>query len=249
MRHRTAIILLVLIPRLLSFAGPVEKFEEGVRFFRKDNVDSAISSWQNALMLGGANGETFYNLGNAYYRQNKISAAILNYERAKKFLPRDHDVANNLEIARLAIVDKFETPLHLVVWDWIDQIRDFFNLSELAILFQITGGLALIAFTLWRFVPIRFQTLFQTACISFFVCYLVLGSWYLWRTVLDSRVFGIITVAKTDVHSAPDANSKQIFSLHEGTKVRLGENLSGWIRIQLADRRQGWLVYQDLEKI
>ena len=54
----------------------------------------------------------------------------------------------------------------------------------------------------------------------------------------------------TTVQSSPGRDSaKDLFVLHEGTKVKLLDSVGSWRNIELADGRQGWLPEADLEVI
>jgi hypothetical protein len=51
------------------------------------------------------------------------------------------------------------------------------------------------------------------------------------------------------VKSSPDEKSTDLFVLHEGTKVRLLDQISGWYEIRIANGSVGWLPKTSLEKI
>ena len=52
------------------------------------------------------------------------------------------------------------------------------------------------------------------------------------------------------VKSSPSAESStDLFVLHEGTKVRVIDEVGRWSNIELADGRQGWLPSGDMEVI
>ena len=54
----------------------------------------------------------------------------------------------------------------------------------------------------------------------------------------------------TSVKSSPSGEaSTDLFVLHEGTKVRLIDQVGSWSNIELADGRQGWMRTGDLETI
>ena len=60
----------------------------------------------------------------------------------------------------------------------------------------------------------------------------------------------IVVRAVANVKSSPSAESaKDLFVLHEGTKVRILDQVGDWNNIELADGRQGWLRRTDLEQI
>ena len=245
-------LLGLLLPLFLMapvHADPRSSFEEGLRLYRANDMAGAISHWERVLRQGAVSGPLLYNLGNAYYRSGQIGKSILSYERARKLMPRDRDVYTNLDLARLAVVDKIEKPVRLVIWDWVDSVRDSLSLHELAVLFQVIGFLALGSFLGWRYTPLSWRQPLRTVLVIWLVAYALSGAWYGWRAALDTQKRAIVTAVKTDVCSAPDASSTQLFSLHEGTKVRYGESLTGWVSIQLADGRKGWVPISNVEKI
>lgn len=231
------------------FADPVSKFDHGLSLFKEGKNSEAISAWESMRSEGVFSGATYYNLGNAYYREGQFGRAILNYERAKKLLPRDPDITNNLDLVRLATVDKFDAQIRLAVWQWVDKIRDSVTLYELALLFEIFGLCTVLALAGWRFCPPTIRMYFKPVFIVLFCTFIVSGSWYAWRSKLDSRPFGVVLVVKTDVFSAPDEKSTQLFTLHEGAKVRMNDKLSGWVNIRLIDGRQGWIPQEDIDEI
>jgi SH3-like domain-containing protein len=54
----------------------------------------------------------------------------------------------------------------------------------------------------------------------------------------------------TSVKSSPSGEAAtDRFVLHEGTKVRLIDQVGSWSNIELADGRQGWMRTGDLETI
>lgn len=224
-------------------------FEDGLAAYRSGEWDKAAAAWENAIRSGNAGGALLYNLGNAYYRMQQTGRSILWYERAHRLLPRDPDVKGNLELARLAVIDRIEPPVRLIIWDWIDAVRDYLSLRELALLFHLTGALALVLLLLWRFGPGVAARSMRSALIGALLLVAVAGSWYAWRAVLDGQACGILMDEQANVFSAPDAVSTQVFTLHEGTKVRMGERLAGWVNIRLADGRQGWVLSHSVERI
>lgn len=86
----------------------------GVRAVTKENADAeytkgdyqqAVKDYEEVLR-SGANADIYYNLGNAYFRLDNITKAILNYERAMLMQPGNADIRFNLEFARSKTIDK-----------------------------------------------------------------------------------------------------------------------------------------------
>ena len=60
----------------------------------------------------------------------------------------------------------------------------------------------------------------------------------------------IVMIPVTSVKSSPSEEvSKDLFILHEGTKVTILDAVGDWRNIELADGRQGWIHYKDIEVI
>jgi SH3-like domain-containing protein len=56
-------------------------------------------------------------------------------------------------------------------------------------------------------------------------------------------------VPVSNVKSAPNSTGNNLFILHMGTKIQILEEVQNWIRIELADGRQGWMQSPDVEII
>jgi tetratricopeptide (TPR) repeat protein len=230
----------------ISAAAPVSLFEKGVDAYRRGDTLQALQAWESALEQGYESGALYYDLGNVHYRLRNTAEAILFFERAKRLLPRDRDVAANLSFARLAVVDRVEGPPRLIIWKWVDGVRDYFSLRELRLLFIWLGVISAAAVIALFLFSGRLAPAIPTAII---VVWLLSGALFAWRAVLDSKPYAIITVAKVDVKSAPDEASKDVFALHEGFKVRVKANLADWLNIELVDGRQGWIPVTEAEQI
>ena len=53
----------------------------------------------------------------------------------------------------------------------------------------------------------------------------------------------------TNLKSAPDPESTELFILHEGTKAKILESVNGWSEIQLEDGKTGWLQNSSFNRI
>ena len=124
--------------------------------------------------------------------------------------------------------------------------------DALAVLFLVflalTLGLALL-FVLSPSVAGR-RTGFFTGIVTLIIAAACL-SFSLWQkkeymTADDAIVMRPVTSVK----SSPSSEvSKDLFILHEGTKVKIIDEVGRWKNIELADGRQGWLPAEDIEVI
>ena len=55
------------------------------------------------------------------------------------------------------------------------------------------------------------------------------------------QVEAIIIAEQTRAHSGPDADQTEVFTVHEGTKVRVVRQEGRWFLVRLANGIGGWL--------
>ncbi|MDE6011898.1 MAG: BatD family protein, partial [Prevotella sp.] len=114
-KKNTVMVLLLLLLLPVS-AGAVTKADADSAYVNED-YRKAIEIYE-ALLQDGVSPELYYNLGNAYYRVDDNTHAILNYERALLLAPGDADIKFNLQMAQSRTVDKIvpESEMFFVTW-------------------------------------------------------------------------------------------------------------------------------------
>ena len=55
--------------------------------------------------------------------------------------------------------------------------------------------------------------------------------------------------ASSQVRNEPLDRSEVSFKLHSGTKVKITDTDADWVRIVIADGKEGWMPKQDLKEI
>ena len=115
--------LLVQFVTLGAFAQEATIKEAEVAYTKED-YGKAIELYEGLLKTHGESAEIYYNLGNAYYKENKIAPAILNYERALLLDPGDGDIRFNLQLARQKSVDKIEPVGDFFLHRWFDKVQN-----------------------------------------------------------------------------------------------------------------------------
>ena len=117
---------------LMSTAGPVwaqspeQSFDQANLLYQQNKFGEARDAYEAIVHEGFVSGELYYNLGNAYYKTGDLGKAILNFERALRFMPNDDDLKHNLQLANLMIVDRIEPTPRLFLWDDWDGVKSAF---------------------------------------------------------------------------------------------------------------------------
>lgn len=211
----------------------------------------AADLYQKVVDAGYASPELFYNMGNAYFKMNDYASAILWYERAKRLDPGSEDINFNLNVANTKISDKIEPLPELFYKRWYNSLVQVFSTDAWASMFVcmfIAGLLCLILYLASRVLILR-KIGFWTALVLFFLSFITLVFAWSGYSFTKSTSEGIVFAPTITVKSSPDDKSTDLFVLHEGTKVRLLDNISGWYEIRIANGSVGWLPNNSLEKI
>lgn len=241
------VLLLLLFVSINYFANnPLQLKAE--KAYQEKNYKEAITSYEAILKEGLVSYKLYYNLGNAYYKNNQIGKAIYNYELANKLQPNNGDIKTNLKIANEKTIDKIESRENFFIgaiksglvnilsttgWAWFS-IATLIITLLLAFLFLITKHLALKRIG------------FFFGIISFI---LFISSMFVGFTALEDKKitsFAIITTRESKIYEEPSTTSNSKFNLHDGTKVSVLETNNDWTNIKLENGNEGWIKTKDV---
>lgn len=243
-------ILLLLTPDA-DVGQALSEFRLGNDSYQNSDYSGAVAHYELALKTGCDSKELYYNLGNAYFKMNQIGRAVLNYERALKIAPNDPDVQFNLQIAGLYVVDKISTPPQFFlerIWSSITlllNVNQWGVLSLVLYIFSVTLIIFLIFID-----SFRARRIVTAVLIPFLVLFVLSMGLFLLRWRGESRnQQAIILAHKVSVLSSPSEDATEVFALHEGSKVNIGEKSGPYLKISLPDGNVGWLNAEYLEVI
>ena len=66
---------------------------------------------------------------------------------------------------------------------------------------------------------------------------------------INERTFAIVVYPTITVKGSPADSGTQLFTVHEGLKVKVLSTLSGWSEVELSDGNVGWVPSVTIEKI
>ena len=231
-----------------SFA--VTKVEADSAYARGE-FQQAIKDYE-ALLKQGASADLYYNLGNAYYRTENITRAVLNYERALLLSPGDRDIRFNLQIAQSKTIDKIVPESEMFFFTWYKTLVNLMSVDGWARTSLVSLALVIILLLVYLFsdrIWLRKIGFFGGVVLLLLFVMSNVFAWQQKQNLLFRKGAIVITPSVT-VKSTPANNGTDLFVLHEGTKVMITDSsMKGWKEIRIADGKEGWIESSQLEEI
>ncbi len=244
------------IYQLLVFLLPLfifgqTSFDKANQLYTQENYEEAAKAYEEILNTEQHSVELYFNLGNAYYKLNKIAPAIYNYEKALLLEPNNKDVKTNLKFAQNMTIDEIvETP-KVGLSEWLQDFTSVYHYNVWAKIAIGFSFMVLLAFVGYYFMArIILKRLFFGMMILF-----ILGSAIsIMIAVFEKKQNenynpAIVFSESVSLTGEPKSNSKSIMLIHEGTKVLLLETLDDYYKVELLNGTEGWLHKNSVKKL
>jgi tetratricopeptide (TPR) repeat protein len=243
----TVLLLLLFLP----LSGHAVTKAEADSAYIRGQYQQAIKDYE-MLLKQGASADLYYNLGNAYYRSENITRAVLNYERALLLSPGDRDIRFNLQIARAKTIDKIVPESEMFFFTWYRSLVNLMSVDAWAWTALIALALLIVLLLVYLF-----SERIWLRKVGFFGGFVLLilfalSNLFAWQQKQDLlfRKGAIVISPSVTVKSTPAKNGTDLFILHEGTKVSITDGtMKGWMGIRIADGKEGWIESNMIEEI
>ncbi|MFH1768856.1 MAG: tetratricopeptide repeat protein [Candidatus Omnitrophota bacterium] len=231
--------------RAEDFSQARTKFYRANTYYSTGEYDQAVSQYEEIISSGVESGGLYYNLANSYFKKEKLGMAIVNYEKAKRLMPRDSDLKANYDYAKSLIrggnfkvrkvwfAAMFEKIFSLFT---IDALNLWASLFFTSILLTILSGM--------YFPHVR---KYRVILMSIFSVAFVLSSLAVIHKLSSSGKEAIVIVEHTDAKFEPFDTATSHFALYEGTKVHLLSAKDSWCKIERSDKKIGWVKKTDID--
>ena len=243
----TVLLVLMLLPMT---ASAVTKAEADSSYVRQ-HYQEAIKQYE-VLLKEGVSADLYYNLGNAYYRSDNFTRAIINYERALLLSPGDKDIRHNLQLARQKTTDKLSPSADFFLVTWYRSLVNIMGVDAWAWTALVALAMGIILFLVYLFssrVSLQKLGFFGAAFMLLFFLFANLFAWHQ-QQVLTHRTGAVVVATETAVKSTPAQNGTNLFMLHEGTKVEItDDSMKDWKEVRLPDGKEGWIAVTSIEII
>ena len=251
MGKKAFLLFFLLISNLMLHADGQADFEKANKAYMAGFYENSIVIYEDILARGEAAPELYYNLGNAYFKNDEISKAILNYERALKLKPGNEDFRYNLQIANNKRIDKMDALPELFYIQWWNTLKYELSANQWA-------RLAIISFTfIFIFIALFLLSRRVFAKRMFFYTGLLIllvnifAGIFAWQTHTEriQKNTAIVFAPALPVKSSPEDSSIDLFVIHEGLKVQIIDKIGDWNEIKIENGSKGWVKAENLERI
>jgi len=246
MKKKALIFLLFFSSGLIAEPGAI--LQQAERAYDSKKYTEAISRYEQLISEGYRSYQLYFNLGNAYYRDNKLGKAIYNYELARKLVPDDEDVNINLAIASAKTIDKIDSHENFFISAVKTGLLSTFSTRTWA---WLSISALLIAALFFYFFMSANQMIFRRVSFIVVIVFSIgfVLTYFFGYSALSARnnnKFAIITSKEVKIMNEPTELAKPKFNLHEGTKIRVVESNGDWLLIKLDNGNEGWLRLVDV---
>ena len=233
-----ALLLLSSVGYAAASQTPDEIFTSANQAMSDGHYDQAADGYSALLASGLENGSLHGNLCQALFRQGKLGEALFHCRTASTLKPRDPDLEANLAYLRGRVTDKIEPRPQNAAELILHNLARRMNRRE-----NWIGFLGL-WFLFWAVAAARFfwkKDLLQWSSWILGVSLLLMTAALVEKECLD-RPFGVVIATEAKVYSGPGEANVLLFELHEGAEVSLlSRDASGWVAMELADGKKGWV--------
>lgn len=217
-------------------------FMDGTAAYNRGDWPAAIQAFEQLAVKGIDNGRLFYNLGNAYLKNDDLGHALLWYERALKHIPDDPDLKFNYDYALTLTKDEpvnHTSPILRILFFWKYQLgADTIRWITLALNAVLWVSLAVLS--------IRKKHLLRPSIILVTAATLIFSATAAFNYIEATRIKrAVILPTEVAVRSGFSDTATQLFVLHAGTKVKVERQSEAYLLIRYTKDKIGWVKQGD----
>ncbi|MBQ9146690.1 MAG: tetratricopeptide repeat protein [Rikenellaceae bacterium] len=231
--------------------GNEQMWDDANTAYVNANYPRALELYHAIEERGLASAKLYYNMGNAYFKTDDMGHAILYYNKALRLAPGDADIRYNLDVANSYTKDRIQVVPELFLTRWVRTVRQTISGNAWAVLSLLFFAMMLFSVMVYLLVQsLLFRKIGFFASIVGLLLFVVTTAFAVTeRREATSPSEAIVMNASVSVKAAPEKNATDMFVLHEGTKVRVGDRVENWIEVTIADGNKGWLEERAIEMI
>lgn len=231
--------------------SPEDLFREGNNAYNQGEYERAIIYYDSISSLGVHAAELYFNLGNAYYKQNAIAPSILNYEKALLLDADNPQVRNNLAFAQNMTLDRFSPLPESDLKKTTDRLLFLTSVRGWSLVVILCVWLAALFFFLYiRAIKSGVKRLFFTGfIIAAFTAVFALFVALQQKSIVQNTHPAIVFAKEESFRAEPNLRAEVLLTIHEGAKVFVQEQVEDWVKVKLTNGAIGWIPKTSIQHI
>ncbi|MBI1817739.1 MAG: BatD family protein [Deltaproteobacteria bacterium] len=227
--------------------SPNTLFFRANALYGEEKYADAAAEYEKILAGGVDSGNLYFNLGNAYFRSGDAGHAILNYERARRVMPRDPDLHANLGFAREGSDDSNDLPVYARL---LFPLAERMSGDELLLFASALYTLLMICLIFSRLVPTA-QRIGSRATVGVAVALAIVvtsTAYRLWAIDLPTYAV-VVAPSEQTVRFEPSASGTTHYAAKPGALLRVLAEREGWAQVARSDGERGWIESAAVAKL
>jgi tetratricopeptide (TPR) repeat protein len=225
---------------------PGALFYQANIYYQEGKYDLAVKGYEKIISSGWVSGNLYYNLGNSYFKSGDLGLAIVNYDRAKGFIPNDSDLRSNYSFA-LQTLGLDQKPFGGWFRRFVSALFEHMTVDSVTILLSVIYILLVVFFALSLFLERLKKISLIFACVM--VVIFAVSAYSLAGKVAYKDRFAIAISKETEARFEPVENATAYFKIEEGDRVEVIEESAGWYKVRRFDNKTGWAEKSSFVKL
>lgn len=229
-------LVVILMAGIWASTSPAEDlFVRGNEAFAAGKPADAIRDWEKLVEQRQFSAPLFFNLGNAYFKDNKTGFAVLNYERALWMKPSDPDAKANLKFVRNT------AGLYEASREWWQLVPGWASLNAWAWMACVAWFVFVAAVvTRWWKLEAKWASGLKPV-IAVAVVGIIMGAGSAIIRLPDSDR-AVVLMADAPLRVAPIEKSQAGSTLREGDVVHISQRHGSFFHVETEDGKAGWVT-------
>jgi tetratricopeptide (TPR) repeat protein len=224
-------------------AQSAAQFAKADQEYAAGDLKAAIADYEELVRSGQDTPNLFYNLGNAYFRQNNFGRAILNYERALALDPHHPEAQANVRIAR------DEARALELVPTRADRLFAFADENQFAVTAATAFWMGLFSIAVFIFGRRRSRTAVALSILSLSTFAVAVLAVYQLSHGKNGQGLAIVTGENVEARLATADNANRVLTLPAGSEIKIVSQRGDWIYADLPNNLRGWMPANSAEQV
>ena len=215
--------------------------------YGEERYTTAAAEYERILAGGFESGHVYFNLGNAYFKAGDVGRALLNYERARRLIPRDPDLQANLAYARSLSGADDGQPLYARL---LFPLAERLSTDEALLAASLVYSALMLLLVAARLLAAVRRSASAATIVAGVVLAVLLSSGAYRLLTLDLPTYAVVVAAgDATVRFEPSATGTVHFQAKPGSVLRLLSERESWAQVARGDGTRGWIELAAVAKL